>query len=140
MDYQWQAGLARRCDVLPEAGRLRFAWTVVTEVVEPRLPDRHDFWVLGQVDELLRVDIRLFVRVMRMCAYRTKDFRNLFRDRKHLRMSLHAGRDRNDAADAGGASPSDDGIKLGRKVREIEVAMAVDKHKRALISKRHLAE
>lgn len=128
MDYQGQARLARSCDVLPEAGRLRFAGTVVAEIVEPRLPDCHDLWVLGQTDELLRVHVWFFVGIVRMGADRTEDFGKFFRDRKHLCVSFHASRDGNDAADAGSASPTDDGIKLGRKVREIEMAMAVDKH------------
>src|SRR5262245_35343031 len=110
MDYEWQARLARSCDVLAKTGVLRFAWTVVTKIVEPRLPDRHDFWVLRQTDEILRIDVCFLVRVVRMSADRTEDFRKFFRDRKHLGVSLHAGRNGNDAVDAGGASPIDDGI------------------------------
>ena len=65
---------------------------------------------------------------MRMGPDRTIDIRKTVRDRQKAIEFPHAGRDRDDAADARGLGARDDRVKIWREVREIQMTRAVDKH------------
>ena len=65
---------------------------------------------------------------MRMRSYRAKNLGETIRNRPQFGLSPNARRDRHHALDSGGASTADNGIELGGKIGEVEVAVAVDKH------------
>ncbi len=94
VDHQRQAGLASGRDVLAEALLLRVARRGVVVVIEPGLADRHDFRVPGNRCQRLGIDVEFFVRVVRMGADRAENVGEFLRDRQHLRVFLHARRDR----------------------------------------------
>ena len=50
-------------------------------------------------------------------------------DREQRVEAPHPGRDRDDAPDAGGPGAGDNAVEVVGKVREVEMAMAVDKHR-----------
>jgi hypothetical protein len=81
--------------------RLRVARRVVVVIVEAGFADRHDLGMLRARDQVVGRDVELLMGVMRMRADRAGHVGKALRDRQHLRMTLHAGRDRHHAADAG---------------------------------------
>jgi hypothetical protein len=111
-----------------KAPLLRLRRTILVEIVEPRLPERNDLRMPCQVDQLLRRDAVLLVRVMRMRADRAVDARKARRDVEQPVEPAHAGRDRDDADNAGGLGAPNDGVEVAGEVREVEVTVAVDQH------------
>ena len=91
MDHQRQPGHARRRDMGAEAFGLRHAWRVVVVIVESRLADCHDLWMLRACDQVVSRDVELLVRVMRMGADRAGHIGKPLRDGQHLRVPSHAG-------------------------------------------------
>jgi hypothetical protein len=81
-------------------------------------------------DQLVDADIELLLRVVRMGADRAIDVGKALGDGEHLRVPLDAGRDSDDARNAGGACARDDAVEFAGKVGKIEVAVAVDQHVR----------
>src|SRR6476659_11050331 len=88
MDHQRQPGFPCGRDMLAEPGDLRLARAGVAEIVEPCLADRHDLRMLCDRDERLCIDLRLFVRMVGMCADRAEDFQKSVGDRQDLRWRL----------------------------------------------------
>src|SRR4051812_27289214 len=81
-----------------------------------------------QFDQFRRWDAILLVGVMRMGADRAVDIWKPLDDFKQSIEPTHPRRDRDDAPDPGTFSARDDAVEIVGKVREIQVAMAVDKH------------
>src|SRR5262249_13099946 len=84
--------------------------------------------------KLARGDIELLVGVMRMGPDRAEHVLEPLGDRQHLAMPAHAGRDRYNFRQTGGLRPRDDRIELGGTIRKIEMAMAVDQHRRCSLT------
>ena len=93
VDDQRQAGGTRRCDMGAKPAFLCIARTAVIVVVETGLANRHHLRVPRADDEVVRGDVRLLMRVMRMCADRAIDLGIALRDRKEAGKAAHAGRD-----------------------------------------------
>jgi len=66
--------------------------------------------------------------MMRMGADRAIDVRKPRRDLEQALQPTHAGRDRDDAADAGGLGTGNNPVEVAGEVREVEMAVAVDQH------------
>ena len=131
MDDQRQPGFARRRDMGAEHLLLHLARAVVVVEIEPGLADADDPRVRRQCGQLGRGGRRVVGRLVRMRADRAPDIVIGFGDRPHRRELVEPGADRQHRADAGGARPGDHRIALGGEIREIEMAMAVDEHRRA---------
>src|SRR5690606_21015334 len=80
MDLQRQAGFACSRNMPAKTFGLPMCTGVLVEIVEARLADRNTFWMRGKPDNLLRGDIQLLVRIVRMCADRTVNIIMGFRD------------------------------------------------------------
>ncbi len=101
MDHQRQAGRARGGDMGAKAALLRFARAVLVEIIQPRLAQRHDLRMPGQLDQFVGGNAVFLVGVMRMGADRAIDVRKSLGDGEQPAEPLHPGRDGDDAADAG---------------------------------------
>ena len=128
MDDQRQAGLARGGDMGAKSALLRIARAVVVVIIEPRFADRDDFRVPRMGDQIVRRDVQLFVRIMRMRADRAKNIGKALCDRQHAGEAAHARRDGDKAPDAGVSGARDDRVELAGKIGKVEMAMAVDQH------------
>src|SRR5438105_5005464 len=82
------------------------------------------------------------MRIMRMRAERAINVGKAVRYREHFGLPPNARGDRDHALDAGGAGTCHHRIELFGKIREIEMAMAVDQHWRSIarLLARHSAE
>ena len=76
--------------------------------------------------------VELLMCIMRMSAERAVNIRKAVRYRKHFGLPPNARRDRNHTLDTGGAGARHHRIELIGKIREIEMAMAVDQHWRSI--------
>ena len=85
VDHQRQAGGARGGDMGAEAARLRLARAVLVEIIEPRLAERDDLRMPGQLDQFVGRNAVFLVGVMRMGADRAIDIRKALGDREQRR-------------------------------------------------------
>src|SRR5690242_11291084 len=97
-------------------------------IIQSGLADRHDFFSAAAGDEFGHAEIRLFMRVMRMRAGRAINLGEALCDRQQFRLPPYARRDGDHAIDTGSAGSRHHGIQLMRKIREVEMAVAVDQH------------
>src|SRR6185312_4766994 len=95
----------------------------------PGLADGNDLLVLRQADQRRRIDVALLGRLMRMGPDRAEHLWVFLCNRSELRQSLHPGRDRDDTPDPSRPRPLHHRVQLGREIREIEMAVAVDQHR-----------
>ena len=130
MDDERQPGLACSRDVIAEAALLRITRAVIVVIIEARLADRDDLRMARARDDGRRVELKLFVRVVWMRADRAVHIGEALGDREDVRVLLDAGRDRDHARHAGGLRARDNGVDLVGEIGEIEMAMAVDQHRR----------
>ena len=107
---------------------LRLPRRAVVVIVEPGFADCHHLWVPGESHEISCGYVGFFVRVVRMRADRAPDVVEALRDREQFLLLSDAGRNRDHSSDTGIAGPRHRGIEFFGEVREIEMAMAVDKH------------
>ncbi len=126
---QRKAGRTRGGDVRPKAARLRLGRAVLVEIIQPRFTERHDLGMFGQRDQLVSGNAVFLVGVMRMGADRAIDVREAIDDGKQPAKLPHPGRDGDDAPDAGGRGPRDDGVEIVGEIGKIEMAMAVNEHR-----------
>jgi hypothetical protein len=77
-------------------------------------------------DQLLDRDVELLMGVMGMGPDRAIDLRKSLGDREHFSMPPYPGRDGDDTGDAGCPRACNHGLDLLRKVRKIEVTVAID--------------
>ena len=127
-----KTGGACRRNMGAEAALLRLARPVLVEIIEPGFAKRDDFGMLGQRDQFFGRNPVFLVGLVRMGADRAIDFRIFLRDREQCIEPLHPRRDRDDTPDAGRLGPRDNAVEVVGKVREIEMAMAVDEHRLSL--------
>src|SRR3984885_13231991 len=85
--------------------------------------------MVGQCDQLISGNAVFFVGLMRMGPDGAVDLVVFARDRKQSVNSPHPRRDRDDTPDARRLCPRDDAVEIVGKVRKVEMAMAVDKHR-----------
>ena len=97
---QRQSGRACRRDMRAEAALLRFRRTVVVEIIQPGLTQRHHFWMLRQLDQFFRRDTILFIGVMGMRSDRAIDIGKRCVIASKRIVLPNAGRDRHHTADA----------------------------------------
>ena len=122
----------RRGNVSAKTARLRLRRAIVIEIIEAGLSERHNFRMPRQRHKLIGANPVLLVGVMRMGADRAIDVVVFVGDREQPTQPAHPRRDRDHAADPGLGRPRDDGVEIGRKIREIQMAMAVDEHTKIL--------
>ena len=132
MDHQRQAGGAGGGDMRAKAALLRFARAVLVEIVQPGFAQSHDLGMLCQLDQLVGGNAVFLVGMVRMGADRAIDVGKPRRDRKQRVEMLHPRRDRHDAPYSRRLRARNDGIEILGKVRKIEMAVAVDKHRFAV--------
>ena len=80
VDDQRQAGGAGRRDMGAKAALLRLARAVLIEIIQPRLAQRHDLGMPGQLDQLAGGNAVFLVGLMRMGADRAIDVRKSLGD------------------------------------------------------------
>ena len=97
-------------------------------IVEAGFADGDDFCGATAPYEFGRRHVELLMCIMRMSAKRGVNIRKAVRYRKHFALAPNARRDRNHTLDTGGAGARHHRIELIGKIREIEMAMAVDQH------------
>src|SRR4051794_1785103 len=108
---------------------LRLARAVLVEVVQPGFAQRNDLWMLGQFDEPFSRNTVFLVCMVRMGADGAVDIWKTLRDREQRIEMLHPRGDRDDTSYSGGLGARNNGIEVVDKIRKIEMAVAVDKHR-----------
>src|SRR6185312_7063895 len=98
------------------------------EIVQPRLAQRNDLRMPGQLDQLAGGNAVFLICLMRMGADRAIDVRKSFCDGEQPAEPLDAGRDRDNADDPGRLGARNDGVEILGKIRKVEMAVAVDEH------------
>src|SRR5947209_11831479 len=109
---------------------LHLARAVVIVEVEPGLADANDPRMRRERREVLDARLRVIGGFMRMHPDRAPDVLIRFGDRAHRRKFVEPGANRHHRADPRGAGAFDDRLALFREIGEIEMAMAVDQHRR----------
>ncbi len=99
-------------------------------VIESGLSERDHLGMARAPDELIDGDVQLLVRVMRMGADRAVDVRKALGDGEHLGVPFDPRRDGDDTRDAGRLRARNHGIELAGEIGKIEMAVAVDQHRR----------
>ena len=128
VDHQRQAGGARGGDMGAKAALLRLARAVLVEIIQPRLAQRHDLRMLGQLDQFAGGNAVFLVGVMRMGADRAIDVGKPLGDGEQPAEPLDPGRDGDDAADPRRLGARDDAVEILGEIRKVEMAVAVDEH------------
>ena len=128
MNDQRQAGRAGSRDMRPKTALLRLGRAVLVEIIQPRLPQRHDLRMSRQFDQFVRGNPVFLIGVMRMGSDRAIDVRKSLGDRKQSAQAPHPRRDGDDTLDPGGVGPCHDGVEVIGEIGEIEMAVAVDEH------------
>ena len=128
MDHERQPGLARRRDICAEDALLHVARRAIIVIIEPGLADADAFRMRRERDDLVGRDVSLLGRMMRMGPDREEDIGVAGRDGLKGGVAPHTGRDREKEADARLPRTSEHTGLIGREIREIEMAMAVDEH------------
>ena len=129
MNDQRQTGCTRGSDMRAKPSFLRFAGAVLVEVIQPRLPERHDLRMAGQFDQFVGGNSVFFIRVVRMRTDRAIDVRKSPGDLQKRAEASHPRGDRDDTPDPGRRGPRHDRFEIGGKVGKIEMAVAVDQHR-----------
>ena len=129
MDDQRQPGFARSRDMGAEDLLLHVARALVVMVVEAGLADGDAARMLGQGDQPLGRHIRLHGSVVRMRADREEDALMTLCESPIGVEACHMGRDGHHATDAGRSGGRQNLGEAALKIREIQVAMAVDQHR-----------
>src|SRR4051794_13456300 len=129
MDHQRQADCARGRDMRAKTTFLRLARAVLVEVVQPGLAQRNDLWMLRQLNQLFSRNTVFLVCMVRMGADGAIDVRKTLRDCEQRIEMLHPRGDRDNTPYSGGLGARDNGIEVVGKIRKIEMAVAVDKHR-----------
>src|SRR3569832_2351171 len=127
VDHQGQPGLTRGGNVPPKTRRLRNRSALIM-IIQTDLADRDAARMLRQPNQVLGLNMKLFVRVMRMRSNRAPDLAVLFGDRADLVEPLDPVRDRHHAVDTIGVRPCQDTGAIRHKLRKVEMAVAVDQH------------
>ena len=128
VDHQRQSCRPRRGDMRAKAALLRLARAVLVEIIQPRLPQRHDLRMLGQLDQFAGGNAVFLIGLMRMGADRAIDVGKSLGDGQQPAEPPHPRRDGDDTTDPGGLGARDDGVEIIGKIRKVEMAMAVDEH------------
>ena len=130
MDDERQSGLARGGDMRAEALLLHVARAVVVMIVEPRLADRHHLGMTRDLDQFLDHDIGLLGGIVRMRADRAEYIVMRLDDVFQFVEAMHARGDGHDQSDACRPRALEHGVEIGAEFGKIEMAMAVDQHRR----------
>ena len=130
MDDERQAGLPRRGDMGAEALLLHVARAVVVMVVEPRLADRHHLGMARQLDQLFDHNVGLLGGIVRMGADRAEHIVMGLDQAAQLVELADPRRDRHHQADPCRPGAVEQAVKIGAELRKIEMAVAVDQHRR----------
>ena len=128
VNHQRQSRRPRRRDMRAKTALLRFARPVFIEIIEPRLAQRHDLRMLGQLDQLAGGNAVFLICLMRMGADRAIDVGKPLGDGEQPAEPLDPRRDRDDTADPGRLGARNDGVEILGKIRKVEMAVAVDEH------------
>src|SRR4051812_29245559 len=108
---------------------LRLPRAVLIEIIQAGFAQSHDLWMLRQFDQLLCTDIIFLVCMVRMGADRAINVGETLRDRQQRIETLYPRGDREDMPYSGPRGARNDAIEVVGKIRKIEMAMAVDKHR-----------
>jgi hypothetical protein len=129
MDYQRQAGRAGGGDVRAKTAFLSLARAVLVEVIQPRFTQRHHLWMLRQFNQFLCRNAVFLICIVRMRADGAIDVGKACRDRQQCIETFHPRGDRHNAANSRGLGAGNDGVEVVGKIRKVEMAVAVDKHR-----------
>src|SRR3984893_16710281 len=135
MNDNRQPALPGGRDMSAENPRGNVARGLVIMLIEPGFADADAFRVARQREQAILRHFGFFMRMMRMCPNRAKDFLIGFGEQADRTKSFRAGRNGDHPLEPGGAGAFDHGIALGGEIRKIEMAMTVDQHARPLGSK-----
>ena len=122
------AGVSGRRDMGAEHPHRDLARRVIVMVVEARLADADAFGVAGKLGELLHRNVRLLGGLMRVGADREEHVVELLGDAARPVGAGDAGRDGDHPANTSRPRPFDDPRQVLRKIRKVEMAVAIGQH------------
>ena len=140
MDDQRQAGCPRRCDVGAKDPLLDVARAQIVMKIEPGFAEADDLWMRAQRDQPLGQQVGVVGRFVRMSANRAPDAGIGLGDREHPWKFVEPGCDCQHCSYTGSAGAGNDLSAFVGKVREIQMAMAVNQHCRPAALVIHAAD
>jgi hypothetical protein len=107
---------------------LQISGRIVSEKVEPGLPDRNDFLVREESREFSETLVIHSFNVVRMNPRRGKNRRGLLRQGRRLSADRDVGTDVHDQCNTGKPRSLDHLLPVLRKLREIQMRVRVNEH------------